>query len=335
MHTSITGDKSCAASSASSTSRCSSACSPVSPSASSIPASASDVKPLGDIFIKLIKMVFAPIIFAMVVLGIARMENMKELGRVGARALIYFEVLSTFALGLGLLVVNLVGPGSRHERRPAARSTPRPSRPTRQPSAKPAGFVDFLLQHGADQHRRRAGQERHPADPGLRDPVRRRAVAHRPARQAGGRRPRLLHRRHLRRRRDDHAARTPRRLRRDVVHGRQVRTGLDRLARQADGHDVPHLRPVRGGGARLHLVALGLQPVEVPEVHQGRDLHGAGHELVRVGGAAADAQARVRRRLQAGRRPGRAVGRDLQSRTASASTTRWRRSSSPRPPTRR
>ena len=49
-------------------------------------------------FIRLIKMVFAPVIFATVVLGIARMENMKELGRVGVRALIYFEVLSTFAL---------------------------------------------------------------------------------------------------------------------------------------------------------------------------------------------------------------------------------------------
>lgn len=56
-----------------------------------------DLKPIGDAFIKLIKMVFAPIIFATVVLGIAKMENMKELGRVGVRALIYFEVLSTFA----------------------------------------------------------------------------------------------------------------------------------------------------------------------------------------------------------------------------------------------
>lgn len=70
-----------------------------------------DMKPLGDAFIKLIKMVFAPIIFATVVLGIAKMENMKELGRVGARALIYFEVLSSFALVLGLIVVNLVQPG--------------------------------------------------------------------------------------------------------------------------------------------------------------------------------------------------------------------------------
>jgi aerobic C4-dicarboxylate transport protein len=72
---------------------------------------AADLKPLGDMFIRLIKMVFAPVIFAMVVLGIAKMDSMKELGRVGARALIYFEVMSTFALGLGLIVVNLAKPG--------------------------------------------------------------------------------------------------------------------------------------------------------------------------------------------------------------------------------
>jgi aerobic C4-dicarboxylate transport protein len=72
----------------------------------------SDLKPLGDGFIRLIKMVFAPVIFAMVVLGIAKMESMKELGRVGVRALIYFEVMSTFALLLGLIVVNIVKPGA-------------------------------------------------------------------------------------------------------------------------------------------------------------------------------------------------------------------------------
>src|SRR3954452_24711364 len=72
---------------------------------------APNLKPLGDGFIKLIKMVFAPVIFATVVLGIAKMENMKELGRVGFRALLYFEVLSTFALGLGLLMVNFIEPG--------------------------------------------------------------------------------------------------------------------------------------------------------------------------------------------------------------------------------
>jgi aerobic C4-dicarboxylate transport protein len=103
-----------------------------------------DVKPLGDVFIKLIKMVFAPIIFAMVVLGIARMENMKELGRVGARALVYFEVLSTFALGLGLLAVNLVGPGVGMNVDPATLDTKAIANYTAT-SAKPAGFVDFLL----------------------------------------------------------------------------------------------------------------------------------------------------------------------------------------------
>ena len=103
-----------------------------------------DVKPLGDVFIKLIKMVFAPIIFAMVVLGIARMENMKELGRVGARALVYFEVLSTFALGLGLLAVNLVGPGRGMNIDPATLDTKAIATYTAT-SAKPAGFVDFLL----------------------------------------------------------------------------------------------------------------------------------------------------------------------------------------------
>src|SRR5882757_8462254 len=70
-----------------------------------------ELKPLGDVFVKLIRMIFAPVIFATVVLGIARMESIKELGRVGLRALFYFEVLSTFALALGLVVVNIVQPG--------------------------------------------------------------------------------------------------------------------------------------------------------------------------------------------------------------------------------
>jgi len=103
-----------------------------------------DLKPLGDVFIKLIKMVFAPIIFATVVLGIARMENMKELGRVGVRALIYFEVLSTFALALGLLVVNLVEPGQGMNVDPATLDTKAIATYTVS-AAKPTGFVDFML----------------------------------------------------------------------------------------------------------------------------------------------------------------------------------------------
>jgi aerobic C4-dicarboxylate transport protein len=108
------------------------------------PTLGSDLKPLGDVFIKLIKMVFAPVIFATVVLGIARMENMKELGRVGVRALVYFEVLSTFALALGLLVVNVVQPG-RGMNVDAAHLDTKAIATYTASAAKPAGFVDFLM----------------------------------------------------------------------------------------------------------------------------------------------------------------------------------------------
>src|SRR6478736_2953254 len=69
------------------------------------------MKPLGDGFIKLIKMIIAPIIFCTVVHGIASMQDMKKVGRVGLKALIYFEVLTTIALVVGLIVVNVVQPG--------------------------------------------------------------------------------------------------------------------------------------------------------------------------------------------------------------------------------
>jgi aerobic C4-dicarboxylate transport protein len=69
------------------------------------------MKPLGDGFIKLIKMLIAPIIFCTVVHGIASMEDMKKVGRVGLKALIYFEVLTTVALIVGLIVVNILQPG--------------------------------------------------------------------------------------------------------------------------------------------------------------------------------------------------------------------------------
>ncbi len=69
------------------------------------------MKPFGDGFIKLIKMVIAPIIFCTVVSGIAGMEDIKRVGRVGGKALIYFEVLTTVALIIGLLVVNITRPG--------------------------------------------------------------------------------------------------------------------------------------------------------------------------------------------------------------------------------
>ena len=70
------------------------------------------LKPLGDGFIKLIKMAVAPVIFCTIVAGIARMSDIKAFGRLGAKTLLYFEVVSTFALVLGLVVGNLVKPGA-------------------------------------------------------------------------------------------------------------------------------------------------------------------------------------------------------------------------------
>ncbi|MDQ2819591.1 MAG: dicarboxylate/amino acid:cation symporter [Pseudomonadota bacterium] len=77
-----------------------------------LPADAVAMKPLGDGFIKLIKMIIAPVIFCTVVAGIAGMQDMKKVGRVGGKALLYFEVVSTFALAIGLLVANIVKPGA-------------------------------------------------------------------------------------------------------------------------------------------------------------------------------------------------------------------------------
>jgi len=70
------------------------------------------LKPLGDGFIKLVKMLIAPIIFATVVVGLAGMGDLKKVGRVGGRALLYFEIVSTLALIIGLVVANVFMPGA-------------------------------------------------------------------------------------------------------------------------------------------------------------------------------------------------------------------------------
>ncbi|MGA3601349.1 dicarboxylate/amino acid:cation symporter [Lysinibacillus agricola] len=69
------------------------------------------LKILADIFIKLIKMLIAPIIFLTVVIGIGSMGDVKKVGKIGGKALLYFEIVSTFALAIGLIVVNIVQPG--------------------------------------------------------------------------------------------------------------------------------------------------------------------------------------------------------------------------------
>jgi aerobic C4-dicarboxylate transport protein len=76
------------------------------------PALGEQMKPLGDTFIKLIKMLIAPIIFCTVVSGIASMQSLKRIGRIGFKSLLYFEVLTTIALVIGLIGVNLLKPGA-------------------------------------------------------------------------------------------------------------------------------------------------------------------------------------------------------------------------------
>jgi aerobic C4-dicarboxylate transport protein len=87
------------------------------------PETGAAMKPLGDGFIKLIKMIIAPIIFCTVVVGIAGMEDMKKVGKTGGYALIYFEIVSSIALIIGLTIVNLVQPGAGMNIDPASLDT--------------------------------------------------------------------------------------------------------------------------------------------------------------------------------------------------------------------
>ncbi|CAM8670306.1 GltP Na+/H+-dicarboxylate symporters [Comamonadaceae bacterium] len=107
------------------------------------PQTGADMKPLGDAFIKLIKMIIAPIIFCTVVVGIAGMEDMKKVGKTGGLALLYFEIVSTLALVIGLVVVNLLQPGAGMHVDAAALDTKSIAAYTA--PGKMQGTVDFLL----------------------------------------------------------------------------------------------------------------------------------------------------------------------------------------------
>jgi aerobic C4-dicarboxylate transport protein len=101
------------------------------------------LKPLGDGFIKLVKMIIAPIIFCTIVHGIASMTDLKKLGRIGIKTLLYFEVVSSFALIIGLVVVNLLKPGAGFNIDP--KSLDPNVGHTYAQKAHSTGTVDFLL----------------------------------------------------------------------------------------------------------------------------------------------------------------------------------------------
>jgi aerobic C4-dicarboxylate transport protein len=107
------------------------------------PSVAVQMRPFGELFVKLIKMLIAPIIFCTVVHGIASMEDMKRVGRVGLKALIYFEVMTTVALVIGLVVIDLWQPGAGMSVNPATLDTRGIQGFVK--SAGQQGPVDFLM----------------------------------------------------------------------------------------------------------------------------------------------------------------------------------------------
>ena len=106
------------------------------------PALGESMKPLGDIFIKLVRMLIAPIIFCTVVHGIASSDDAKKVGRVGVKAIVYFEVVTTIALGLGLVAMNVLQPGAGMNIDPATLDTKGIQSATQ---AHPEGVVDYLM----------------------------------------------------------------------------------------------------------------------------------------------------------------------------------------------
>jgi aerobic C4-dicarboxylate transport protein len=107
------------------------------------PAFATKLKPLGDGFIKLVKMMIAPVVFCTIVNGIAGMQNVKKVGRVGIKALIYFEIITTLALIIGLIVINFLKPGSGMNIDPSTLDASSVS--TFVTQSKTTGVTDFFL----------------------------------------------------------------------------------------------------------------------------------------------------------------------------------------------
>ena len=184
-----------------------------------------ELKPLGDGFIALIKMMIAPVIFCTVVHGIASMGDLKRVGRVGLKALIYFEVVSTVALAVGLIVGEVLQPGAGFNIDPATIDPKIGRRPT-STKAKEEGIVAHLMASSPT-----ASSARSPAAiccrccwsrscPASPSPSWARSASRSPHAIDQARQDVLRHHPH------DRARGADRRLRRDGVHGRRLRPRL-------------------------------------------------------------------------------------------------------------
>jgi aerobic C4-dicarboxylate transport protein len=227
------------------------------------PSVGADMKPLGDGFIKLIKMIIAPIIFCTVVVGIAGMEDMKKVGKTGGLALLYFEIVSTLALIVGLVIVNVLQPGAGMNvdastldtKGIAAYTAPGKMQTTVEflLNVIPTSVVDafakgeilqvllFSVLFGFALHK------------------------------FGGRGTLVF---------DFIEKLSHGRVWRDGFHHWQVRRGFSVLVGQAHGCVLPHLLGVHLCGAGHHCTSTRFQRVEVCEVHQRRIAHRVGHIVV-------------------------------------------------------
>ena len=260
------------------------------------------MKPLGDGFIKLIKMVIAPIIFCTVVLGIAGTGDLKKVGRTGGLALLYFEVVSTSALILGLLIVNVVRPGAGMNvdvrTLDASAVSAYAGHGKMQSTTEfllnviPSTFVDAFAKGEILQvlllavlfgiALQRLGAHR---NAGL--PVHREVLRH-----------------SLRTGADDYEGGADRRFRRHGVHHRRIRSGIAALARQTHGHVLPDLPLLHFPGTRQHRPLPRLQHLEIPPLHPRGAPDRARHLVLRSRPAAHDGQDGKPRRRTLHRRPG-------------------------------
>jgi aerobic C4-dicarboxylate transport protein len=107
------------------------------------PGQADNLKILGDLFIKMIKMVIAPIVFFTIVIGFANMGDMKKIGRIGGKALLYFEIVTTFAMAIGVTVMYFIQPGVGMNT--SAVKAADVAKYTKQAAETSHGFLDFLV----------------------------------------------------------------------------------------------------------------------------------------------------------------------------------------------
>ena len=240
------------------------------------------MKPLGDAFIKIVKMIIAPVIFLTVVTGIAGMTNMKKVGRVAGKSFAYFLTFSTLALLVGMLVANVIQPGSHLNIDPATLDAGKVS--TYVDKAKDSSVVGFLMNIIPDTVVSPLvnGNILQVLFVSILFGVSLAMVDYQFA--AGIVRARVPHGG------DTDEFGSCRRVRRYGVYHRQIRHFIHRQPAVAGGDVLYHVDFVRAGGAGCGGEIQRLFHYQAGEIHQRRNVAGAGHVIVRGGAADFDAE---------------------------------------------